>query len=193
MAPPRKALANLERRQKYRRFNNSCNTGSKDNSPTLPIINSAVGQFDNVTNFNNNCDVFEASEYRSTDSKIAAHSSFSCTEIDRDESEITSSGEPSCDDICFDSQCSEPSSDSEQLLNSSKSDNAINSCKNNLCANDCSAKLQKGLQLWMESEKDITTESVSRLLRTLKLDFPDIPVCAKTLKRNSKIETVGTV
>jgi len=52
-----------------------------------------------------------------------------------------------------------------------------------VCNAKCCESLELGIKNWMQEEKNVSTDSVTRLLKILKKDFPYLPSCAKTLKK----------
>lgn len=63
----------------------------------------------------------------------------------------------------------------------------VNDCDALVCQGSCSQKIVEGLSKWAKGEKELTNDSLTRLLSILKVDFPSLPSTAKSI-RTSKVK-----
>ena len=92
----------------------------------------------------------------------------------------------SVDDNSVDDNSGDDSSGNNNRDNNSgyDSDNPISTNSGNNCS--CSFHLESKLRNWVSNEKNISSKSVTRLLRSLHGTFPSLPKTAHTLKQETK-------
>ena len=200
MAPPTKDLNVVSKRQKRRRLNEYSGT---TRNIEVPVVESrpSENEADRQMKANNKPSSSASSAPSGSDivgqrQRNEELSSSAPSEGDivgqRPNEESSSSASPvhSIDNTEMGLEISNLSSNSVELHGegSKKSENVESSCKSNVCSSDCGEKLEAEITEWMQNEKTVPHDSISRLLKRLNKHFPSLPLSAKTLIEKSTVE-----
>jgi hypothetical protein len=179
MAPPTKDLNVVSKRQKRRRLNEYSGT---TRNIEVPVVESrpSENEADRQMKANNKPSSSASSAPSGSDivgqrQRNEELSSSAPSEGDivgqRPNEESSSSASPvhSIDNTEMGLEISNLSSNSVELHGegSKKSENVESSCKSNVCSSDCGEKLEAEITEWMQNEKTVPHDSISRLLKKI--------------------------